>query len=248
MTYTHTAGERNRFTEFSNAILSSGARAGLVVRLKDGKPEIDPKSNLEGVKVVDVKGWAPTADGLQFVKNRCTAEDSYFLGYEMLTPEDSYKSTTQGKTFKNPNDIALAMLLDGEADAVWLYSDQAHNYDCSLNPTQEAKHDCEMWSGFKEKFAYIHTGLSGSTVNGTTLTLAKKGSGIAEIVNPCIQSFMKTKEYKTICDKHELTESCYKNEYFEDNVEKSDGPWSIETDKLTTTCADGYCKCDSFTA
>lgn len=83
------------------------------MRLKDGKPELDPKSGLKDVKVVDVKGWAPTSDGLNFVKNRCTAEDSYFLGFEMLTPEDSYKSKSQKKTFTNANDVSLAMLLDG---------------------------------------------------------------------------------------------------------------------------------------
>lgn len=105
-----------------------------------------------------------------------------------------------------------------------------------------------MWAGFKTNFAYIHTGLYGHTVNGTTLTLAKKGSGISEIVNPCIQKFLKTKEYKTICDKHKLTSTCYKNEYFTDKVEdKGDEYWTKYTNDLTTTCADGYCNCDSFT-
>ena len=102
--------------------------------MKDGKPELDPKSDLKGAKVVDVKGWAPTSDGLNFVKNRCGADDSYFLGFEMTTPEDSYKSKSRKKTYTNSNDIALAMLLDGAADAVWLYSDQAHHFDCTLEP------------------------------------------------------------------------------------------------------------------
>lgn len=104
----------------------------------------------------------------------------------MITPEDSYKSSSKKKTYTNPNDISLAMLLDGKADAVWLYSDQAHHYDCTLDPEKQHEHDCDMWAGFKKDFAYIHTGLYGHTVNGTTLTLAKKGSGVAEILNPCI--------------------------------------------------------------
>ena len=113
MTYTHTAGQRNRFVEFSHGILKSNKPAGLLVRMKDGKPEIDPKSNLKDIKVVDVKGWAPTNDGLNFVKNTCTKEPSYFLGFDMITPEDSYKSKSTKKTYTNANDISLAMLLDG---------------------------------------------------------------------------------------------------------------------------------------
>ena len=254
MTYTHTAGQRNRFVEFSNGILQANKPAGLLVRLKDGKPEIDPKSDLKDVKVVDVKGWAPTSDGLNFVKNRCTLKPTYFLGFEMVTPEDSYKSKSQKKTFTIANDVALAMLLDGAADAVWLYADQAQYYDCSQNPDKQNEHDCEMWAGFKKDFAYIHTGLYGHTVNGTTLTLAKKGSGISEIVNPCIQKFLKTKEYKTICDNHKLTSTCYKNEFFGSDAGKrnlaggGEEYWTYDTNKLTTECADGYCNCDSFAA
>jgi hypothetical protein len=106
-----------------------------------------------------------------------------------------------------------------------------------------------MWAGFKKDFAYIHTGLYGHTVNGTTLTLAKKGSGVSEIVNPCIQKFLKTKEYKTICDKHKLTSTCYKNEFFGGATKSAEEEyWTYDTDKLTTTCADGYCNCNSFTA
>lgn len=214
MTYTHTAGQRNRFVEFSNAILRANKPAGILVRLKDGKPEIDPMSDLSGKKIVDVKGWAPTEDGLKFVKNRCNSAKNYFEGFTMLASSVPYKSKSQKKTFgegSNPNDVALAMLLDGAADGVWIYSDQPHHYDCEVYKKATHEHDCEMWAGFKKDYAFIHTGLYAHTTNGTTLTLAKKGSGIAEIVNPCIQKFLKTKEYFDICEKHGFTSVCYKN-------------------------------------
>lgn len=42
MTYTHTAGQRNRFVEFSNGILKANKPAGLLVMLNDdGTPKVD---------------------------------------------------------------------------------------------------------------------------------------------------------------------------------------------------------------
>jgi hypothetical protein len=64
MTYTHTKGVRNRFGEFSHSILENNKPAGLLTRLVDGKPILDPNSDLSGVKIADVTGWAPTIDGL----------------------------------------------------------------------------------------------------------------------------------------------------------------------------------------
>ena len=109
MTYTHTIGVRNRYMEFSHGILSHNKPAGLITRLKNGIPEISPQSDLSGIKVVDVAGWAPTEDGLSMVTNTCT--NKRFTGYTMLTPE------------KAGNDAAMKMLLNGEADAIWIYAD-----------------------------------------------------------------------------------------------------------------------------
>ena len=91
MTYTHTAGQRNRFVDFSNGILKMNKPAGLIVRMNQtsGEPEIDGTSNLKGKKVVDVVGWAPTNDGLAIVENRCTTtgeKRGRFLGYTIITP------------------------------------------------------------------------------------------------------------------------------------------------------------------
>jgi hypothetical protein len=43
MSYTHTAGERNRFLDFSSGILDVNKAAGILVRLdSDGNPEVSP--------------------------------------------------------------------------------------------------------------------------------------------------------------------------------------------------------------
>ena len=98
--------------EFSNAILKNDRAAGLITMLnKDGTPKVDPNSNLSGLKIVDVNGWAPTEDGLGMVTNSCTGEK--FIGYEVITPP----------TAKNANDAAMKMLRDGKADAMWIYAD-----------------------------------------------------------------------------------------------------------------------------
>merc|ERR1711988_1915939 len=80
------------------------------------------------------------------------------------------------------------------------------------------------------------------TVNGTTLAMAKKGSGVAEKVNPCLAKFMATKEYHDICVKYDLTNSCYRNEFFTDN-EMKDKEYNKPTDEHKGDCSNGYCPC-----
>ena len=107
--YTHTKGVRNRYLEFTSPIIN-GKPAGILTRLDaDGKPVIDGDSDLDGVAVVDVQGWAPTADTLAMVVNPCTGEK--FSGYTMIVP-----TVTDG----TPNDNALKTLLKGDADAMWV--------------------------------------------------------------------------------------------------------------------------------
>ena len=110
MTYTHTIGVRNRFLEFSHGILSHNKPAGLITRLVNGVPVVSPQSDLSGIKVVNVAGWAPTKDGLSLVENTCST-NKRFKGYTMVTP------ATIGP------DAAMKMLLDGSADAMWIYAD-----------------------------------------------------------------------------------------------------------------------------
>merc|ERR1719433_23152 len=141
----------------------------------------------------------------------------------------------------NPNDAALAMLLDGTADAMWVYADQAHNYDCT-QPGVTPTWDCTLWAGLGTTFAYVHSGLTGHAINGTTLSISKKGSGLASIIDPCLEKLMTTQTYYDICEKHGFTSSCYPNSYFP-NADFTKNPWEISTDAQTSSCSSGYCSC-----
>lgn len=180
MTYTHTAGARPRMMEFTDSFLNDNKPAGILTRLdSSGVPVVSPTSDLTGATVVDVNGWAPTADTLAIVRNPCTG--SHFSGFNMVTP------AAVG------NDAAMEMLMSGAADAMWVYADQAYNYDCS-QPGVTPTWNCSLWGGLGTKFAYIHTGLYSHALNGTTLAISKKGSGLSSIINPCLQKLMKTKK------------------------------------------------------
>jgi len=230
MTYTHTFGARNRFCEFSAPILMDNKPAGILVRLDaNGNPEVDGNSDLSGLKVVDVVGWAPTADTLALAENKCTKQR--FTGFTMVKP-----TVDTG----NANNDALKTLLDGGADAMWVYADQVKSYQCG--PGVSPNWDCDMWALFGTKFAYVQTGLFGHAKAGTTLALSKKGSGLAEILNPCIEKFLKTQAYYDICKKHGFEDSCFPNEFFPSS-NAATLTWELPTDQLTTTCADGYCPC-----
>jgi len=91
-------------------------------------------------------------------------------------------------------------------DLVWIYADQAQKYSeaCAADQTQEW--DCSLWSRFGKPngFAYIQTGMYDYSQNGTTLAVAKRGSGVADLINPAMQKFMRSREYYDICKKHGL--------------------------------------------
>ena len=118
--YTHAYGVRNRYLEFSKPILKDNKAAGILTRLNaDGTPVISGFSNLKGVKVVDVIGFAPTADNLAIVTNPCTGEK--FMDYEIVAPSE---------TTDFPNDDALKALLNGEGDAMWVCKYQLVDLNC----------------------------------------------------------------------------------------------------------------------
>jgi hypothetical protein len=77
-----------------------------------------------------------------------------------------------------------------------------------------------MWAKFGTDFAYLHTGIYEHARNGTTLTMSKKGSGIPDLVNPCIAKFMRTPMYKDLCEKHEVSHMCYQNDFFSEDDKK----------------------------
>merc|ERR1740129_747456 len=98
---------------------------------------------------------------------------------------------------------------------MFVYADQAENYQCTPCQSHEW---CSAWNGFGTEYAYVQTGQFGYVNNGTTLAITKQGSGIAERINPCLRRFMATEEYYTVCKKHGLQESCYPNDYFQEQT------------------------------
>jgi len=228
--YTHTKGVRNRFLEFSAPIVSNNKAAGILTRLNDGVPVVDGMSSLSGVKVGDVSGWAPTADVLAISMNQCTGET--FSGFTLVT---------NGATEKQ-NDVALTQLLDGDVDALWIYADQAATYKSACDNDANQEWDCELWSKFGSDFAYIQTGMYDYMVAGTTLAISKKGSGLAQTLDPCIEAFLKTESYKNLCDKYGVADDCIANDFFELTSEELED-YRKPTAELTTSCIDGYCPC-----
>ena len=176
-------------------------------------------------------GWAPTSDGLGLVANSCTGQK--YVGYEMVTPPNA----------DNNNDEAMRRLRNGEVDAMWVYADQAYSYDCAkLGADVTPEWDCALWAGFGTEYAYIATGMFGHAYNGTTIALSRKGSGVTDIINPCLKEFMKTKEYYDICEKRGFLLSCYPNEHFKKKSDKLK-EWEKKTKDHPAGCASGYCGC-----
>jgi len=241
MTYINGKGARERQIDVSHAMLKDNKPAGLLVRLdEDGTPEIDGNHNLDGKRVVYVNGWAPNKDALGFVVNNCTGE--YFDGYEMVASSP-----------ETPNDDALSKLLDGTVDAMWVSVSQSEFYKnagCISNDPNKSSPfpdwDCAKWAGFGTKFAFIQTGLFSHSHNGSTLAMSKKGSGLNEIINPCMERYMRTNEYYEVCAKYGLAGDCYPNSYFpEEYFTSTTSVWNINTQDLPTQCKDGYCACPS---
>lgn len=228
LTYTHTLGVRDQLADFSGAILGLSKGAGLMTLLDNGVPKVTGLDNLKGKKIVDVGGWAPTKDTLAFVENKCTGE-KYDSGYEVYVADG--------------NDAAMAELLAGRADAMFVYADQAHTYTTGCADTSVSNDwNCSLWEGFGTTYAYVQTGQFGYQINGTTLAMSKKGSGVPQKLNPCLWEFLETKEYFDICTKHNFLESCYRNSHFTTTPAEITPP-NQPTTTHTGTCKSGYCPC-----
>ena len=87
-------------------------------------------------------------------------------------------------------------------------------------------------------------GLNGWSLNGTTLAISKRGSGLSDVLNPCIKAVSQTQEYTALCESHFNPSSCIQNAY-----SSSSGPSSYHYDNRMNartdsyTCTDGYCTC-----
>ena len=146
MTYTHSLGVRDTFADFSDAMLNDNKPAGLLTLLDEGKPKVTGLSDLSGKTIIDVAGWAPTADALGIVVNQCTNEN-YSEDFELVSADGDIA-----------NDVAMQMLRDGEGDAIFIYADQVAEY--SQCP-EGAAWNCTLWEGFGVDIAYVQTGQFG---------------------------------------------------------------------------------------
>jgi len=247
-TYTQVRGVRNRYLDFSAPILQNNKRAGFLTRLQDGSPEVSPESDLSDVTVVDIVGWAPTPDVISTLKNRCTNE--FFdvdvnAGGNLVTTDDEVGCLEKYPEFcSNANDVALYMLLEGQADVVYIYADQAKFYfdACAADPIQAE--NCELWRQFGETFGYIHMGMDEFAIAGTTLSISKKGSGLPAILDPCIEKLLETETYATLCDKWGLTEDCFPNDFT--NQTGTTPVYNVPANEQQPGCADGYCSCSDL--
>jgi hypothetical protein len=227
--YTHTFGTRNRLFEFSNGVFKSGSRTGgIITRLEGGVPVVSATSDLSGVKVVDVAGWAPTADNLQMATNQCGSSSKF-----------DYANIVFVDPGAEGNAAAMAKLKSGEADAMWVYSDQGYTCSEALDTP-----DCAGWEGLGTEYAYIHTGMQ-FAVNGTTMAMAKRGSGAAKILDPCIEKVLQTKAYFDMCSEFDKVEECFPNSFFtgESPTVHYNKMHNDKTGDEIMTCADGYCPC-----
>ena len=89
-------------------------------------------------------------------------------------------------------------------------------------------------------------GLNGWSLNGTTLAISKRGSGLKDVLDPCIHTVSQTKNYTDMCESYWSPDTCIQNEFSSGSGSTSyhyDQDMNARTDSYT--CADGYCTCSS---
>jgi len=250
MTYTHAAGARNRYLEFTNAWAIPNKPSGLITKLTAGVPKIDGNNLLSGKTISDVTGWAPTADTLYFVKNQCV--DKAFTGFTIKQGDDFVLA--RAAEAKGPNDKALLAVLEDQADAMFIYGDQAANYHCPSGSTIATQDgwNCALWNKFGTDFAYVQSGMFAWMHNGTTIAMSKKGSGVAEFLDGCFESFRQTTEFLNVCkimhQGHNQLLTCVPNAHIKADsgykaLDITKEPYMFATKKHTGDCSNGYCPC-----
>jgi hypothetical protein len=248
MTYTHLKGLRPRTGDFTWAITKPASQSsGILVKLNsDGEPKVSALSDLSGMKIVDVAGYAPTTDTFGNVQNHCNGQ--FFADPADITwvvPTETGNKAAMA-AFKN----------DATIDLMWVYSGQAEA--CIGAGFQN---DCEGWEGFGTEFAYLHTGLMANQ-NGTTIAFSKKNSGVNELLNPCIQHIMETKEYHDICtaplrpptDMSTNFAVCYPNSFWNQTELAMEQQGTYQNNHVANSadspadyaCEHGYCQCSEL--
>ena len=83
-----------------------------------------------------------------------------------------------------------------QADVAYIYSDQAYNYIVACEDEVTAGVNCDLWNqlGAPSGYAYVHMGMPEYAYAGTTLAIAKKGSGLMAVLDPCIEKFTQTEK------------------------------------------------------
>ena len=242
--YVHTY-VRDAKAEFTGAILDDNKAAGLLTLLDEGdNPRVSGQDDLAGRTLIDVGGWAPSPDGLKFVTNQCTGSKySDDIGAVLIAEVDEENA--------NPNDAAMRMLRGGEGDAIFIMADQASHYnDACFNPATAGpadQIDCELWEGQGTDYAYVQTGQFGYVRNGTTFVISELGSGIHDLLEPCMTEFMGGIEYYELCARYDILDKCYKNEHFDEDS-RSVASFDKPTSEHFGDCSDGYCPCDAIAA
>jgi hypothetical protein len=229
--YTHAQGERGYTLEFTHSILGGLKTAGILTRLVNGKPIVSPQlSDFTNVKVGDVSGWAPTPDTFGFNINYCTGE-------KIIAPTTIHQAAAG-----DGNIPGIEALKAGEFDALYLYSDQIYNFQ---RPTSMASEKA-LAAGLGTDFAYIQFGLDQWSYNGTTLAISKRGSGLKDVLDPCIKKVSMTKAYTELCESYFEPASCIQNEFSTptDSSYFYDAKMNERTDSYM--CADGYCTCNEL--
>lgn len=264
MTYTHAAGVRNQYLEFSNSWAIPNKPSGLIVKLHDGVPAFSGLDDLSGKTIVDVTGWAPTAETLYFVKNQCTGEP--YREFNIIQGDDI--AIDRASEAKGPNDRALLAVLEGKADAMWIYGDQAANYQCAEGQTTDGW-NCDLWNKFGSEFAYVQSGMFSWMHNGTTVSMSKKGSGVSAFLDDCFEQYRVSEDFYNVCKKihgdHNQLSTCIPNDFFHADPEYEEvdivhSPYMFATSDHSlmqknkgqlkkkkgdggSGCSSGYCPC-----
>lgn len=226
--YTHTKGERGLSLEFTDSILGGLKTAGILTRLVGGVPVVSPSLvDYTGIPTGDVTGWAPTADTFVYNHNECVAGAPQFMKTDALLQPSGGDGPVAG----------IRGLLASEYDALYIYADQLYNFLAAGTNT-------DITSQFGTNYAFIHTGLDDWSINGTTLAISKRGSGLKNVLDPCIAKVVQTQQYTTLCESYFNPSTCIQNSFSTGSGPSSyfyDNPMSARTDSLT--CTDGYCPC-----
>lgn len=97
---------------------------------------------------------------------------------------------------------------------------------------------------FGNSFGFAQVGIYSFALNGTTLAFSKKGSGVNDILNPCIEKFMQNKgdpKYPT----YEGLVVSSANERVKELGYTSGSSFEPKTQAEAgfSTCSNGYCPC-----